>query len=112
MSMNEQEFDKKIEAALKQEPDFQLVPTFANRLVTMIERKQKSSRQWEIFWISFAGLLFLVAGGVSVYLTGFKPSFSAFPFLNNYAGLIVFGIFFIAMLNWLERKFLRSKSPI
>jgi hypothetical protein len=109
--MDEQEIDKKIENVLTREPDFQLPPSFANRLVSMIDAKQKAGRQWEIFWIAFAGFLFLVAVGVSIYLTGFKPSFSAFPFLNNYAGLIVFGVMFIGLLNWAERRFLKIKSP-
>jgi high-affinity Fe2+/Pb2+ permease len=108
--MHEQEIDKKIEAALSREPDFQLPPTFANRLVSLIEAKQKSASKREIFWIAFAGFLFAVAVGVSVYLTGFKPSFNAFPFLNNYGGLVVFGVFFIGLLNWLEKRLLKTKN--
>lgn len=110
--MNEQEIDKKIESVLTREPDFQLPAIFASRLVQMIEAKQKTARQWEIFWIAFTGFLFIVAGAVSVYLTGFKPSFSAFPFLSNYAGLIVFGGCFIGLLTWVEKRFLRIKSAI
>jgi uncharacterized membrane protein YhdT len=112
VSMDEQELDKKIESVLMREPDFQLPTSFANRLVQMIDAKQKTASQWEIFWIAFAGFLFLVAVGVSIYLTGFKPSFSAFPFLNNYAGLIVFGVLFIGLLNWVERRFLRKPSAV
>jgi hypothetical protein len=108
--MDEQEIDKKIESVLMREPDFQLPSTFADRMVSMITAKQQTSRKWEIFWIAFTGFLFVVAVGVSVYLTGFKPSFSAFPFLNNYAGLIVFGALFIGFLNWVEKKFLQIKS--
>jgi hypothetical protein len=108
--MDEHEIDQKIETALSDAPDFHLPPAFADRLVTMIDRKQKSARSWEVFWMTFAGFLFLVAVGVSVYLTGFKPSFDAFPFLNNYVGLVVFGVLFIGLLNWLEERFLRVKS--
>ena len=109
MILDEQGIDKKIESVLTCEPDFQLPTSFA-KLVRLIDAKQKAARQWEIFWIAFAGFLFVVAVGVSVYLTGFKPSFNAFPFLNNYAGLIVFGILFIGLLNWVEKRFLR-RSP-
>jgi hypothetical protein len=108
--MDEQELDKKIESVLMREPDFQLPSAFADRMVSMIAAKQQTSRKWEIFWIAFTGFLFVVAVGISVYLTGFKPSFNAFPFLNNYAGLIVFGVVFIGLLNWLEKKFLRLGS--
>jgi uncharacterized membrane protein YhdT len=108
--MDEQEIDRKIEAALTREPNFQLPPTFANRLVSMIEEKQKSARSREAYWIAFAGFLFVVAVGLSVYLTGFKPSFRAFPFLNNYVGLIVFGILFIGLLNWLEKKLIKRTT--
>lgn len=110
--MNEQELDNKIESALKEAPDFQLPSVFADKMVNLIVVKQQTSRQWEIFWIAFTGFLFVVAVGVSVYLTGFKPSFSAFPFLNNYAGLIVFGVLFIGLLNWVERKFLRRTNSV
>ena len=110
--MDEQEIDKKIEAALTREPDFQLPPTFANKLVSMIEAKQQASRSREVYWIAFAGFLFVVAVGLSVYLTGFKPSFSAFPFLNNYVGLIVFGVFFIGLLNWLEKRLIKKTSTV
>lgn len=108
--MDEHELDQKIDKALAEAPDFHLPVLFADKLVTMIQTKHQASRKWEIFWIAFAGFLFVVAIGVSVYLTGFKPSFSAFPFLNNYVGLIVFGVFFIGLLNWLERRFFRTKS--
>ena len=110
--MNEQEIDKKIESMLKREPDFQLPPAFANRLVSMIEEKQQSARSREVYWIAFAGFLFVVAVGLSVYLTGFKPSFNAFPFLNNYAGLIVFGVLFIGLLNWVEKRVLRKPTSV
>jgi hypothetical protein len=110
--MDEQEIDRKIEGVLAREPDFQLPLSFANRLVSMIEEKQKSASSREVYWIAFAGFLFVVAVGLSVYLTGFKPSFSAFPFLNNYAGLIVFGVLFIGLLNWVEKRYLRKSSSV
>lgn len=105
--MNEQELDKKIDTMLTREPSFQLPPSFADKLVSMIETKHQTLRRWEIFWMAFAGFLLVVAAGVSIALTGFKPSFNAFPFLNNYVGLIVFGVIFIGLLNWIERKLLR-----
>lgn len=110
--MNEQDLDKKIDRALREAPDFELPVSFADTIMNRIEAKREAKRQWEIFWVTLAGVLLITAAGISIFLTGFKPSFQAFPFLNNYAGLIIFGIAFIGLLSWLEKRFLKKPSMI
>lgn len=108
--MNDKNFDSKIERALREAPDFELPVSFADKVMNRIETKRQAQRQWEIFWMAFAGFLFVVAAVISIVLTGFKPSFEAFPFLRSYSGLILFGVFFIGALSWLEKKILRKPT--
>lgn len=110
--MDEQELNNQIERALAEEPDYHLPSTFADRLISIIEARQLAASKWEIFWITFAAFLFVVATGVVIYLTGFRPSSDAFPFLNNNIGLVVFGILFIGLLNWIDKFLLRRPMSI
>ncbi len=100
--------------ALSREPGFALPATFADRVMSRLTEK-RSSR--DIFWL-FMGLgsLFLTLI-VAILLSGFKPDFSflsvgAFTFLSSYKGLVVFGILFILLLQWIDRKFVRKSTDV
>jgi len=107
--MNEQELEKKIDQVLAEAPDFHLPVLFADKLVQTIEARRQAISKTEFFFFVIGVLLFILAAAVSIALTDFKPTFDAFPFLNDHMGLILFGIVFIGLLNWVERKFLRIK---
>jgi hypothetical protein len=100
--------------ALNRETGFTLPAAFADRVISRLTEK-RSSR--DIFWL-FMGLgsLFLTLI-VAILLSGFRPDFSflsvgAFTFLSSYKGLVVFGILFILLLQWIDRKFVRKSTEV
>ncbi len=95
--------------ALKKEPDYQLADNFADRVVTRIlTEKTRYSRDY--FWFG-AGLFFLIVAFVAtVFFTGFRLDFGFLNGMADYKGLVVFGIFFIVLLNWLDKKLIKGKN--
>jgi len=100
---------QKVFDALKHEPDYDLPVYFADRLVTLVESKEKAKENLrDNFWLGLGLLSFVIALIVAFALTNFILSAGAFRFLAGYRGLIIFGIAFIAMLNWADRKIIRK----
>src|SRR5579863_6131429 len=100
---------QKVFNALKHEPEYSLPLNFADRMVDLVEAKEKSVQTWrDNLWLGLGLLSFLVAFIVVVVLTGFRFSVGAFQFLSSYPGLIVFGLAFILFLNWMDKKLIRN----
>jgi len=100
---------QKVFEVLKREPEFTLPVYFADRLVSLIESKEKvkeSSR--DNLWLGLGLFSLVVALGVAFVLTGFKLSVGAFQFFAGYSGLTIFGIAFILLLNWVDRRVIRK----
>ena len=106
--MENYNIDKQLEKALTREPDFQLPPDFADRLVSLIEEARKKERQWEIFYICLAGFLFLVALVAVFILTDFKPTFGVLSFLGSHIKMIAFGAVLIGLLQLVDKKLLHK----
>jgi flagellar biogenesis protein FliO len=100
---------QKVFDALKHEPEYKLPVYFADRLVTLIESREREKEvSHDNFWLIIGLLSFVVAFVVAFTLTDFKLSAGAFQFLAGYPGLVLFGIAFILLLNWLDRKIIRK----
>ena len=100
---------QKVFDALKQEPEYTLPVYFADRLITLIESKEKAKEiSHDNFWLGLGLFSFVVALIVALVLIDFKLSFGAFQFFAGYRGLIFFGIAFIALLNWVDKKIIRK----
>jgi len=94
--------------ALKQEPEFTLSSSFADKVVGMAVKKQQSkSTLREYFWFGFGFFLMLIAFVVAIVLTEFKFDMGFLNGLSSFKGLIIFGIFFIGLLHWLDKKLIR-----
>ena len=102
--------ESQIKSALSREPDFELSAEFTDRLVSMMVAAKRKEERLEIFWIGLGAFLFLITLIVWIVLTDFKISLSSFPFLRNHLGLVCFGIVFITLLNWLDKKLVRKNS--
>lgn len=105
---------RKVFSALQREPDFVLSASFSHRIVSQLARK-RSSR--DMFWLYMGLGGFVIALIVAIALTGFNPSMSfftlgAFTFLSSYKGLIIFGIVFILLLQWIDRKFVQKTTEL
>jgi len=100
---------QKIFDALKREPEYTLPVYFADRLLTLIESKEKAKEiSRDNLWLGL-GLFFLVVALIVAFvLTDFKASVGAFRFLAGYGGLIFFGVSFILVLHWVDKKIVRK----
>jgi hypothetical protein len=100
---------QKVFDALKQEPEYALPVYFADRLITLIESKEKAKEvSRDNFWLGLGLFSFVIALIVALALTDFRLSFGAFQFFAGYPGLIIFAIGFILLLNWIDKKVIQK----
>lgn len=94
--------------ALKREPEFTLSSSFADKVVGLAMRKQNSRSTFrEYFWFGLGIFVMLIAFVVAIMLTEFKFDMGFLNGLSSFKGLIIFGIFFIGLLHWLDKKLIR-----
>lgn len=95
--------------ALKKEPGFSLPPDFARRVASRVAARQGGFSR-DYFWFG-AGIFFLVISFVATVLyTGFRLDFGFLKPMADYQGLALFGIAFIILLNWLDRKLVKERQ--
>lgn len=90
--------------ALKQEPAFHVSISFADRILAKLERKEE---QRDFRWLAVGIFLSVIALVVTLVVTK-AWTIGVFSFVSGYQGLIVFGIAFILLLHWVDRKLLRK----
>lgn len=96
--------------ALKKDPGYALPPDFAGRVAARVAQKQERGYSKDYFWFG-AGIFFLVICFIAtVVYTGFRFDFGFLKMMSDYKGLALFGVTFIALLNWLDRKLVREKQ--
>lgn len=94
--------------ALKHEPEFALPSSFADKVVHLALKKQDSKSTFrEYFWIGLGIFAMLIGSVVAIVMTGFKFDMGFLNGLSSFKGLIIFGIFFIGLLHWLDKKLIR-----
>jgi hypothetical protein len=128
MNRYEEELQKKIEAgqspegddldiksyqqvfsALKTKPETKLSRNFSEQVISRVLVKQKRDASRDMFWLG-GGIFFLViAFIVAIVLTGFKFEFGFLKDISGYTGIFVFGIAFIAMLSWLDKRLISQR---
>jgi uncharacterized membrane protein YidH (DUF202 family) len=74
-----------------------------------IEAKKEQSATRELVWLAVGIFLMVVSLGVTFYITGFKPEVAFLSAFRPYVGLLAFGVGFIALLNWVDRRFITGK---
>lgn len=96
--------------ALKKDPMSSLPVDFAEGVVKKIQaaRDKKASR-WDMVWLIFGGVSFIVAALVAAVITGFRPDPGVFTFFSNYSGLIIFGAILVVILQVLERQLISKQ---
>jgi hypothetical protein len=92
--------------ALKKEPDFHVSLPFADRIVALIEKKEEKRDYW---WMAGGIFLIVVTLIVTLALTEIHWTTGAFTFVSGYPGLIVFGISFILLLQWVDKKLIKKQ---
>ena len=93
--------------ALKKEPDFHVSLPFADRVVALIEKKDEKR---DYFWMAAGIFLIVVTLIVSLVLAKVHWTVGVFSFLSGYSGLIIFGIAFILLLQWVDKKIVHKRT--
>ena len=97
---------QRVFSALKKEPAFTLPSNFSEGIIKRIEiAKPEASK--DNLWLGLGIFGFILAAVITISLTGFRPSAGAFKFLSGYSGLFIFGIIFILLLHYFDKKFIR-----
>jgi len=97
--------------ALQKEPEYALPPAFARRVMQRIEVRQKQRfTLLEVRAIAAAAFLMVAVLAVSIYMTGVKSALGVLTEVKPYWGFIVFAVSFIALLHWLDRRFVTRRS--
>ncbi len=92
--------------ALKKEPDFHVSLPFADRILTLIEKKEEKRDYW---WMAAGIFLIIVTLIVTLVLTKIHWSIGVFTFVSGYPGLVVFGVAFILLLQWVDKKVIKKQ---
>lgn len=95
--------------SLKKEPDFHVSLPFADRILALIEKKEERKDYW---WMAVGIFLSVVALIVVLALTKVNWTTGAFTFISKYAGLVVFGIGFILLLQWVDKKIVKKRTEL
>lgn len=97
---------RKVFSALKKEPSFVLPTSFSDDIIKRIEIVKPQTSN-DNLWLGLGVFGFVITAIITIVLTGFNPGVGAFKFLSGYAGLFAFGIIFILLLNYFDKKFIR-----
>lgn len=90
--------------ALSTLPETSLPNNFADRIVARIEEKRKRESKKDVIWFaSGIGVMVLVFVATILY-TGFQFDLGFLNDMSGYAGLFIFGVAFILILNILDKK--------
>jgi len=95
--------------ALKKEPDFHVSLPFADRIIAIVEKKEEKRDYW---WMAAGIFLTVIALILSLALTSAHWTTGVFTFLSGYSGLVAFGIAFILLLHWVDRKVIRKQMGL
>jgi hypothetical protein len=83
---------------------------FADRIVARVIEKQKQQDARDHFWF-VAGIFFLVGALIGTVLyTGYKVDLGFLKDMSGYTGLFIFGVVFILLLHWLDKRLVQKKN--
>ncbi len=94
--------------ALCKEPAFKLPSDFAKKVSLMAS--EKKSFNWDKFFFICGGIGFVAA--LIYAFASIQASFSVgvFQFFSSYSGLALFGVVFVLLLNWVDKKIINKPS--
>jgi len=95
--------------ALKKEPDFHVSLSFADRLIALVDKKEEQRDYW---WMATGIFLTVIALIVSFLLTSANWNTGVFTFVSGYTGLVVFGVAFILVLHWIDRRVIKKQMDL
>lgn len=95
--------------SLKREPTFHVSISFADRVVSMLDKKEERRDYW---WMAAGIFLSVIALIVTFVIAKAELTTGVFTFLSGYQGLIIFGVAFILLLHWIDKKIIKKQLSI
>jgi hypothetical protein len=95
--------------ALKKEPNYTLSTKFADRVVEIAAENRSGSASTEFIWLGVGIFLLIIAMVVVLTKITMPSDFGFLSAMGSYSGLFVFGILFIGVLNFIDRKFIQHR---
>ena len=96
--------------ALKKDPGYSLTSRFAERVAARIVARRQSMNSRDYFWFAAGISLLLLTSIATILMTGFRFNFGFLNAMSDYKGLVAFGIIFITLLNWLDKRMVRGRQ--
>lgn len=128
MNQHEEDLQKNIEAGLKPtgdeldiqayqevflrlklEPEVPLSGNFANNIVDKVIEKRRRAASRDFFWFGVGIFFLLIAFVVALAMSAFTFNFGFLKDMSGYAGLFVFGVVFILILDRLDKKLIHDR---
>ena len=94
---------------LKKAPDFRVSRSFADHLVGLIDKKEEKRDYW---WMATGIFLIVITLIITLVLTKIHWTTGIFKFVSGYPGLVTFGIAFILLLQWLDKKVIKKQMGL
>jgi hypothetical protein len=95
--------------ALKKEPNYTLSSKFADRVVEIAAKNRSGSVSTEFIWLGVGVFLLIIAMIVALTKITMPSDFGFLSAMSSYGGLFVFGIFFIGLLQFIDRRFIQQR---
>ena len=96
--------------ALEKPVDYSLPPGFTDRVLGRIVEKRKTESARDLFWLSAGVFLLVVSFVVALVMADFALSLGFLMGMSSYAGVFLFGILFIGLLNWIDHRLRKSSG--
>lgn len=90
--------------ALGTPPEASLPNNFADRIVARIEEKRKRESKKDVIWFASGIAVMVLVFVATILYTGFKFDLGFLNDMSGYAGLFIFGVAFVLLLNILDKK--------
>lgn len=100
---------KRVFDSLRKEPDFHVSISFADRIAALLEKKEERKDYW---WLAAGIFLSVIALIVVLAITKVNWTIGAFTFISKYYGLVGFGIVFILLLQWVDKKIIKKRFEL
>lgn len=95
---------------LKKDPNYKLTSGFADRVIELAARQSSGSASTEFIWLGVGIFLLIVAFIVAMTKITLPSDFGFLSTMSSYVGLVIFGIIFIGLLNFIDRKFIQHHT--
>ncbi len=97
---------QKVFSALRKDA-YHLPIGFADKVMAKLQQRPASLFK-EYFWLAAGWVSFLIGTGVSIFLIDFNLSWGALRFLAGYPGLLALAALLIVVVQWLDKKLVRT----